>query len=111
MQNGDLRDNSCPLPVDIAHMGRHGCMVSNTSVDADWAHDDCTNYLEGCFPKAFDFARKNAKHPGDVLWTLVAKEKQRLRAVPEDNPTGADLAEWKTDKKSGTSSVHLYISE
>ncbi|KAJ7183657.1 hypothetical protein C8R46DRAFT_1067560 [Mycena filopes] len=86
-RNGqELREDTVPTGVDIAHMKNHGCVASNIQINPDWTHEECTQRFTHLFPEQFAFAHENAKSNDAASWSLVSKERQRVRCVPEGRP-------------------------
>ncbi|KAJ7487941.1 hypothetical protein FB451DRAFT_968629, partial [Mycena latifolia] len=95
-----LRSTKAPSLVDVEHMAHHGCVATNVEINPKWTHEDCTENLTKLFPTPIEYAKRNAKSSDKALWVIATKEHQHLRIVPRFAATGADLVQFKVDKKS-----------
>ncbi|KAJ7463084.1 hypothetical protein B0H11DRAFT_2310310 [Mycena galericulata] len=109
--NNELRGSSkAPSLVDLEHKALYGCIAKDVVIQHDWTHAECTERLTELFPNAFAYASQQARGAEGALWVILSKEYQRLRIVPNVAPTGADLAAFKVDKKTGPKGLSLYIA-
>jgi len=111
---GDLIDRKPPSRTALAIMEQRGCAKLDGAVfDINWDHQRVEEWLEGLFPRPFDYARTNivTRRPSrpQPLWVLLSKEGGHLSIVPTLLPSGKDLHWYKGREKCSTANSHVYI--